>query len=58
MVKELLSGRCIPCIPGITALNKPLAVEPSSKKGARNEKQELMELYTVGNQHYHPLQWD
>ena len=27
LVKELLSGRCIPCIPGITALNRPLAAE-------------------------------
>jgi len=27
MVKELLSGRCIPCIPGIMALNRPLDVE-------------------------------
>jgi len=27
MVEELLSGRCIPCIPGITALNRPLAAE-------------------------------
>jgi len=27
MVKEFLSGECIPCIPGITALNRPLAAE-------------------------------
>jgi len=27
MVKELLSSRCIPCIPGITALNIPLSAE-------------------------------
>jgi len=27
MVKELLLGKCIPCIPGITALNRPLAAE-------------------------------
>jgi len=27
MVKELLSGEYIPCIPGITVLNTPLAAE-------------------------------
>ena len=60
MVKELLSGRCISCIPGITALNRPLAAGPgpSAKRRAENEKRELMELYTIGNQHYYPLQWD
>ena len=60
MVEELLSGRCILCIPGITALNRPLAAEtgPSAKRGAQNKKRELMELYTIDIQHYHPLQWD
>jgi len=60
MVKELLSGRCIPCILGITALNRPLAVRPglSAKRGVGNRKREFMELYTIDSQYYHPLQWD
>jgi len=31
---------------------------PSAKRGAWNGKRELMELYTIGSQHYHTLQWD
>jgi len=27
LVKELLSGRCIPCIPGIMILNRSLVAE-------------------------------
>ena len=60
MVMELLSGRCIPCILEITVLNRPLAAEtgPSAKRGVGNGKRELVKLYTIGIQHYHPLQWD
>jgi len=57
MIEKLYSSGCIPCIPRITALNGPLAAGPGpfAKRGVENGKRELMELYTIGSQHYHPL---
>jgi len=44
MIMKLWSGVYISCIPGITALNKPLAIETKgqpAKTVTSNEKREL-----------------
>jgi len=38
VIKELLSGRCIPCMPGITVLNRPLAAETRALRKEESKK--------------------